>query len=67
MDLFDSMKVYVLTVERGSLSAAAVACGMSSTMAGNHVRTLEKRLGMTLVTRTTRRQLSDDSRCRWRR
>ena len=56
MDLFDSMKVYVMTVERGSLSAAAVACGMSSTMAGNHVRTLEKRLGMTLVTRTTRRQ-----------
>ena len=25
MDLLDSMKVYVLTVEKGSLSAAAVA------------------------------------------
>jgi DNA-binding transcriptional LysR family regulator len=56
MDLLDSMKVYALTVEKGSLSAAAVAAGISSTMAGNHVRTLEKRLGMQLLHRTTRRQ-----------
>ncbi|QDQ28965.1 LysR family transcriptional regulator [Chitinimonas arctica] len=56
MDLLDSMKVYVLAVERGSLSAAAVACGISATMAGNHLRTLEKRLGMQLLNRTTRRQ-----------
>jgi DNA-binding transcriptional LysR family regulator len=56
MDLLDSMKVYVLTVEKGSLSAAAAACGMSATMAGNHVRGLEQRLGMQLMHRTTRRQ-----------
>jgi DNA-binding transcriptional LysR family regulator len=56
MDLLDSMQVYVLTVEKGSLSAAASASGISATMAGNHVRTLEKRLGMQLLHRTTRRQ-----------
>lgn len=56
MDLLDSMKVYVLTVEKGSLSAAAAACAISSTMAGNHLRILEKRLGMVLLNRTTRRQ-----------
>lgn len=56
MDLLDSMKVYVLAVEKGSLSAAATASGISATMAGNHLRTLEKRLGMQLLNRTTRRQ-----------
>lgn len=56
MDLLDSMGVYVLAVEKGSLSAAAAACGISATMAGNHLRTLEKRLGMQLLNRTTRRQ-----------
>ncbi len=56
MDLLNSMKVYVLAVEKGSLSAAASACGISATMAGNHLRTLEKRLGMQLLIRTTRRQ-----------
>lgn len=56
MDMLDSMKVYVLAVEKGSLSAAAVATGISATMAGNHLRTLEKRLGTQLLHRTTRRQ-----------
>jgi DNA-binding transcriptional LysR family regulator len=56
MDLLDSMQVYVLAVEKGSLSAAATVCGISATMAGNHLRTLEKRLGMQLLHRTTRRQ-----------
>lgn len=56
MDLLDSMKVYVLTVEKGSLSGAATASGISATMAGNHLRMLEKRLGMQLLQRTTRRQ-----------
>lgn len=56
MDLLDSMKVYVLAVEKGSLSAAAAASGMSATMAGNHLRTLETRLGTRLLNRTTRRQ-----------
>ncbi|MGN6090782.1 MAG: LysR family transcriptional regulator [Luteibacter jiangsuensis] len=56
MDLLDSMKIYALTVERGSLSAAATAYGISATMAGNHLRQLEKRLGVRLLQRTTRRQ-----------
>ncbi|MED5618240.1 LysR family transcriptional regulator [Ideonella sp. BN130291] len=56
MDLLDSMKVYVLTVEKGSLNAAAGACGISATMAGNHLRSLENRLGTRLLNRTTRRQ-----------
>lgn len=56
MDLLDSMRVYVLAVEKGSLAAAAAASGISPTMAGNHLRTLEKRLSMQLLARTTRRQ-----------
>ncbi|WP_426196798.1 LysR family transcriptional regulator [Massilia sp. DWR3-1-1] len=56
MDLLVGMKVYVLTIEKGSLSAAAVACDISATMAGKYLRALEKRLGMQLLHRTTRRQ-----------
>ncbi|GAB3259699.1 LysR family transcriptional regulator [Chitinimonas naiadis] len=56
MDLFDSMRVFVLAVDKGSLSAAALAGGMSPTMAGNHLQALEKRLGTKLLNRTTRRQ-----------
>ncbi len=56
MDLLESMRVYVAAVEKGSLSAAAADCGISATMAGNHLRTLERRLGMRLLNRTTRRQ-----------
>jgi len=56
MDVLEGMRVYVMAVEKGSLSAAAVACGISSTMAGNHLRALETRLGARLLNRTTRRQ-----------
>ncbi len=56
MDLLDSMRMYVLTVDKGSLSAAAAQAGISATMAGNHLRALEERLGMQLMRRTTRRQ-----------
>lgn len=56
MDLLDSMQVYVLAVEKGSLSAAAAHSGMSATMAGNHIKALEQRLGTQLMHRTTRRQ-----------
>ena len=56
MDLLDSMQVFVAVVERGSLAAAAQARGISPTMAGNHLRALEKRLGLQLLVRTTRRQ-----------
>ncbi|MCI3945351.1 transcriptional regulator, LysR family [Pseudomonas syringae] len=56
MDLFQAMRVYVKVVETGSLTAAAQACSISTTMVGNHVRALEQRLGVSLMQRTTRRQ-----------
>ncbi|WP_438870297.1 LysR family transcriptional regulator [Pseudomonas sp. L1(2025)] len=56
MDLFQSMSVYVKVVEAGSMTAAAQACGMSTTMVGNHLRALEQRLGGSLLKRTTRKQ-----------
>lgn len=51
----ESMTVFVQIVERGSLSAAAHHQGISPTMAGNHLRALERTLGAKLVNRTTRR------------
>lgn len=56
MDLFQAMTVYVKVVESGSLTAAAQACSISTTMVGNHLRSLEQRLGVSLLIRTTRRQ-----------
>ena len=56
MNLLESMQVYVLIVDKGSLSAAATALDISATMAGKHLRALEARLGMQLLSRTTRRQ-----------
>ncbi|WP_460117826.1 LysR family transcriptional regulator [Pseudomonas sp. S2_C03] len=56
MDLFQAMTVYVRVVETGSMTAAALQCEMSTTMVGNHLRALEKRLGVRLLNRTTRRQ-----------
>ncbi len=56
MDVFQAMSVYVKVVETGSMTAAAQACGLSTTMVGNHLRALEQRLGVSLLKRTTRRQ-----------
>ncbi len=56
MDRLESMHVFVQIVERGSLTGAAKACGMSATMVGNHLRALEKQLGAQLLNRTTRSQ-----------
>lgn len=50
------MAVFVATIDKGSLSAAAEAFGISPPMAGKHIRHLEERLGARLLTRTTRRQ-----------
>lgn len=41
MDLFQAMRVYVKVVEAGSLTAAAQACSISTTMVGNHLRALK--------------------------
>ncbi|WP_263260767.1 LysR family transcriptional regulator [Pseudomonas sp. RIT-PI-S] len=56
MDVLLAMSVYVRVVEDGSMTAAAQSCGMSTTMVGNHLRALERRLGVSLLQRTTRRQ-----------
>ena len=56
MDRLASMAVFVKAVDLGSFAAAADALEMSGPMVGKHVRFLEERLGVRLITRTTRRQ-----------
>jgi len=56
MDQLQSMAVFMKAADSGSFSAAADALGMSSQMAGKHVSSLEDRLGVKLLNRTTRRQ-----------
>lgn len=55
MDRLAAMKVFVETVERGSLTAAAEALDMSRAMASRHLESLEQWLGARLLHRTTRR------------
>lgn len=55
MDRITSMQVFVETVERGSLSAAAQALDMSRAMATRYLDGLEEWLGARLLHRTTRR------------
>ncbi|MDG0025542.1 LysR family transcriptional regulator [Trinickia sp. Y13] len=56
MDRLTSMAVFVKAVDLGSFAAAADALELSGPMVGKHVRFLEERLGVRLLTRTTRRQ-----------
>lgn len=56
MDRFLGMEVFVATVDRGSFTAAARAFRITPAMVGKHIRALEERLGLRLLTRTTRRQ-----------
>jgi DNA-binding transcriptional LysR family regulator len=56
MDRLSSMSTFVKAVDLGSFAAAAEASGLSPTMVGKHVRYLETRLGVRLLSRTTRRQ-----------
>jgi DNA-binding transcriptional LysR family regulator len=55
MDRLTSMAVFKRAVDDGSFAAAARHFGISSEMAGAHVRSLEARLGVRLLNRTTRR------------
>jgi DNA-binding transcriptional LysR family regulator len=55
MDRLISMAVFKRTVEAGSFAGAARQFGISPEMAGNHVRALEKHLGVRLLNRSTRR------------
>ena len=60
MGLFRSMQVFVTTVQEGSMSAASIKLGISPAMVGQHVASLEERLGTRLLNRTTRRQSLTD-------
>lgn len=55
LDRVTGMQVFARVSALGSLSAAARALGMSQTMATKHMATLEERLGVRLLHRTTRR------------
>lgn len=50
------MEVFVAVANAGGFSAVAESLGMSAVMVGKHVRHLEERLGIRLISRTTRRQ-----------
>jgi len=54
MDQLRAIRVFVAVVEQGSFAAAAEHLGLSRTAASKHVQDLEARLGVALLTRTTR-------------
>ncbi|MCT2401643.1 LysR family transcriptional regulator [Novosphingobium mangrovi (ex Huang et al. 2023)] len=54
-DRLAGIEVFVRAVRLGSLSAAARELNMSAAMAAKHLNALERRLGATLVHRTTRK------------
>lgn len=56
LDYLKSLAVFVRVVERGSFAAVAEEFGLSGTMVGKHIQSLEGRLGGRLLVRTTRRQ-----------
>ncbi|SEM54479.1 DNA-binding transcriptional regulator, LysR family [Pseudoxanthomonas sp. GM95] len=60
MDRLTSLSVFVKAVDLGSFSAAGAALQMSSQQVGKHVQGLEARLGVRLLSRTTRRQSLTD-------
>ena len=55
MDRFTAMRVFVETVDRGSLTAAAEALDLSRAVVTRHLGELEGWLGARLLHRTTRR------------
>lgn len=61
MDRLKSMQVFLTTVERGSLSAAAESMGMSRAMATRYLDSLEAWLGTRVLHRTTRKLSLTDS------
>jgi len=54
MDAFKQVKSFVSVASRGSLSAAARAEGVTPAVIGRRLDALEQRLGVKLLTRTTR-------------
>jgi DNA-binding transcriptional LysR family regulator len=65
-DRITGLQVFVRVAALGSLSAAARSLGMSQTMATKHVAAIEKRLGVRLLHRTTRRLTLTEAGQRYR-
>ncbi len=55
MDRFDNMRVFANVAEIGSFAGAAARLDISPSMASQHVKDLEERLGVRLLNRTTRK------------
>jgi DNA-binding transcriptional LysR family regulator len=55
-DRLMNMTVFVCAAESGSFTAASEKLGISPQMVAKHVHSLEQRLGMRLLNRSTRRQ-----------
>ena len=54
-DRFAGIRDFVLAVDKGSLTAAAAALGLTGSAVGKSISKLEARLGVQLLHRTTRR------------
>ena len=65
MDRLTSMRVFTKVVELAGFAAAGRALGLSTTMVGKHVAALEQRLGVSLLTRTTRRVVPTEAGLRY--
>lgn len=61
MDRFEAMSILLLTVEKGSFTAAAKALGMPLATVSRKVAELEKHLGARLLVRSTRRLALTDA------
>lgn len=55
MDIFKQLQSFVATASRGSMSAAARAEGVTPAIIGRRLDSLEERLGVRLLVRTTRK------------
>jgi len=68
VDQFTSIALFVAAVEEGSLVAAGRRFGLSSSMAGKHVKALEASLDVSLLQRSTRHlNLTDAGRAYYER
>ncbi|EIG59145.1 DNA-binding transcriptional LysR family regulator [Bradyrhizobium sp. JR1.5] len=56
MDRLTELEAFIRTVDLGSQAAAAAALGLSRMAVGRQIQALERRLGVRLLQRTTRRQ-----------
>ncbi len=65
MDTLHSMRTFARIVELGGFSAAARSLRMSPAMATKHVASLERRLGVSLLTRTTRKVAATEAGVRY--